>query len=617
VTFVIPPYDPTAQYLYVTYNYTTPGTPAIPATVGPPPTAYVPAVPQTWTDLIFLTYKQGSGNAGFDALFTASSDQGSFMPFIPMIVDKKFISDTYLPDAYAQVKKATRRALSTSYDKLAKTVADNPHSSDIDYAYIVFAVSLNVLENDCRNYIYQFFLKIMEGQSLSSTAFHDWQIAFAAAASSMTTWATWQVAQSNPLNPLYGTIAPVVIPYPQSPGYAIYINSDSRAIMNFGMNIKWDGINETTGSGQLTNPLGQPAKNNEFWFETVSNISVDAPVWVNAAVGTLPTTRAMTHVRLNWQVDSSHWRCLDIYNLTHSNSIYGGKEIIITAIDALADPKESGFLIPLNESIYKSMNLVISTQMATACCFMVFNQYTITTGPWWSSDAFKVIALVVGIAISVLTGGIGAIGLLGSNIAVGTMLGLTGTAAAVLGAVVNALAAIVLVQLIQVGSTALFGPQLGAIIGAIAGLIALQVGTGLANGTSMSDLLNSMLQPTNILKLTEAVGNGFAEVMQGNAAKIYQDQQDMIKSYDVASAKLEAQYQLEFGTGGGADLTINPLALLDVSLPNVKPNVVLVETPSTFLSRTLMTGGDICDLTFGSVSDFCSLNTSTTLPALT
>jgi len=624
-TFTLPPFDATAQYLYVAYNYGipgTPGSPEIPATVGPPPTPDIPAVPyvpDTWTQVLFLAYKQGSGNPAFDALFTATSDTGLFFPYIPIMVDKNFISASYMPDVYTQAKKAVTKSLNAKYDDIVTKIKANANVGDIDYAYIVFGVSLNVAENACRNYIYQFFLDIMQGLNLSNSEFQDWQAAYAVAAASMATWAEWQVAQSDSTNPLYGTASPTVVPYPAAPSYSVQVASTNDAILNYNMTISWAGLNETTGSGQLMNELGVPAKAGEFWFENTSNTFVSAPAWVNAAIGSLPTTQEQTHTRLYWQVDSNSWRALDIYNLTHTNAIYGGKTVVTTAIAALSDSSESPFIIPLNEEIYASMSLITSTQMATACCFLVFNSYTVVTAPWYTAGWFKVLLIVVVIALSVATGGlgIGAGGLLGTNLSVGMSLGLSGTAAAIVGAVANALAAIVLVQLIQVGSTDLFGPQLGAIIGAIAGIVALQVGTALAMGTTPSALLGQMLQPTNLLKLTESAGNGFAQVLQGDAQKIQASTQTMEAQYNAADAQVEAQYTAMFGAGGGADLAINPLSLTDVNLPNVPNSTIVAEAPSNFLNRTLMTGSDVCNLSMSYISNFCDANLSTTLPNMT
>jgi len=576
--------------------------PAVPA---------IPAVPVNMSTTQFLVYKQYTGNAAFDALFSTTTDAGNFMPYIPMILNTNQISSTYLPTVYAQSQIAVQKALGTTvtFDDLMAKVQVNPSLSSISYAYIVFGVSLNVLENTCRDYIYQFFLSIMQGEVTSSTAFAAWQTAWAAAATAMTAWETWQVGGS--VGP-----APAILAYPQSPRTSISVTS-SNPTMDYSMTISWDNCAETVGTGQLTTDLGNLAQTGDFWFETVSNYAVPIPAWVNNS-GLASGSQTQTHIRLNWQVDTNNWRCLDIYNLEHANLIYGGNGVITTAAQALASATESGFIIPLNTTIYKNMPLPTSTQMATACCFIVFNSYTVTTTPWYESGWFAVLIIIAFIAVSVFTVGGGAIGLLGTSLAVGTAVGFTGLTAIIVGAAVNALAAIVLISLIQKGATALFGPQLGAIIGAIVGLIALQVGSAMASGMSASDLLGQMLQPMNLLKLTEAAGNGYAQVMQLQAQATNASTQAMLATYNTASAKLEAQSVEMFGSGGGAaNLDINPMSLTDYQAPSTTTNPLgtqlLIESPQTFFDRTLMVGTDICNLSSAYINNFCTANLDTTL----
>jgi hypothetical protein len=615
-TFVITGFNPAAQYLYVAYNYTVPGIPGVPAvpySAGPPVVAAVAAIPPvapTMSPTMFLSYAQGSGNASLDTFFVTTTDAGYFMPYIPMIINKNFVSSTYLPALYAQVVQATQKALGTTvkYDDLVTKVKANPNVGQIDYAYMVFAVSLNVLENTCRNYIYQFFLSIMAGETISSSAFATWQAEWAAASASMLAWDAWQAAGGI-------GIAPTILSYPQSPGASITVASSAGSAMNYNMTISWAGCYETLGTGTLTTDLGSTAKTGEFWFETVSNVAVSSPAFISAAAGFGGGSQTQSHIRLYWQVDSNNWRCLDIYNLVHTNMIYGGKAVITQAADALASATESGFLIPLNEAIYESMSLTTSTQMATACCFIVFNAYTVTTAPWYTAGWFYVLLIVVTIAISVMAGGAGAVGLLGTSIGVGTALGFTGLTAIIVGAAANAISAIILISLVQAGSKAIFGPQIGAIVGAIVGLLALQVGTALMNGLSPSELLNLMTQPMSLIRLTESVGNGYAQVMQLQAQAINASTQTMLTSYNAADAKLNAQYEEVNGTSGGvANLTINPLSLTDFQVPTNPMSMVVTETPQSFFDRTLMTGSDICNLSQAFITDFCKANLASNLP---
>lgn len=532
-TFTITGFNVSAQYLYATYIFSTP---AVPVTV-PPGTP-------TSSALQYLAYEQNTGNSAFDALFVTSGTAGYFFPFIPIRVNSTFISPTFAPAIYTAAVKATKKATGGSYDAIVASMKTNASVGNIDYAYIVFGVSINTQENAALSYIYQFFLAAMSGLPTTYT------------------------------------------------NYAVCVASAGFTYMNYNMTVMWDSSVETFGSGVLTNATGANANAGDVWFTTLEDgISV----------------------RLNWQVDASTWRYLTITNLTHVNLIYAGNAVATSAVDGLASATDSGFIFPLNQGIYESISLINSTQVSTACCLIVCNSYTVTTEPWYETNLFKVLLIVAVIAVVAFTANPAAIGLLGSNAAVGVALGLTATSAAMVGAVVNTLAAMILVQLVSSGSSMLFGQQFGAIIGAIAGLVMLQVGTALMNGTSAAQLLNTLTQPMNLLKLTEAAGNGYAQFMQIDANKINASTQTMLNDYSKASANLTTQYEQMFGQDGGADLSINPLALTDVNLPNVHPNVVLAETPESFFSRTLLSGSDIASLSMDFVNNFCDASLSTLL----
>ena len=67
----------------------------------------------------------------------------------------------------------------------------------------------------------------------------------------------------------------------------------------------------------------------------------------------------------------------------------------ISAKEALEDVEESGFIIPLHEGVYRAMGLKDSTQMATACSFMVFNCYQVVKKKWYQTGIFKIILVVI------------------------------------------------------------------------------------------------------------------------------------------------------------------------------------------------------------------------------
>src|SRR5690606_6555738 len=108
---------------------------------------------------IFI-YKKGDGNSTLDAMFEQNADMSNFFPFIPFRLDNKFVGEDYLPEVYAEAKKAYKRSTTGKFDAMVESLEDNEQLDDIDFAYCVFGVSLNVLENTSRKYVYKFFQEI-------------------------------------------------------------------------------------------------------------------------------------------------------------------------------------------------------------------------------------------------------------------------------------------------------------------------------------------------------------------------------------------------------------------------------------------------------------------------
>lgn len=556
---------------------------------------------KTWSGRPYVyIYREGTGNPTFDSFFGDSADQGSFYPFIPFRLDNKFVSGSYLPDIYTKSKKAFKKATRGKYDQMINKIADNASLGDIDYAYLVFGVSLNVANNECRRYIYEFMKANMYG-GIDGSTYLNWRTQWYAAQASMDAWINWRSHQEAGM-PLFGTPEPTVLPYPTPKTASIYVNSYNQPTMNFDMKITWAGIVESVGSGLLK--FG--AKTGEVWIEKLGTETFGQYVYGNN--GENPTVeyvaRTIDHIRIYFQKSQTQWSILDIYGWEHENMIYGGKSILITAGEALDDADESGFVIPIHDRILRDLPLKISTQVATTCNNLVFNCYTVVKQKWYQSGLFKIILVVVIIAVSVFTMGASAgasVGLLGTNAAVGAALGYTGMAAIFAGAIANAVAAMILTQLIMSVSTNLLGPKIGAIIGAIASFVALQVGSALSVGTDFSQALQTMMRPDNLLKLTSSIGNGISQMIQGNIAEITEQTQNLLKDYSEQTKQIGQAFEDNIGYDSGM---INPLSFTDTF-------GFSRESPTSFLSRTLMTGSDIAQLSNDLISGFTQVTLNT------
>jgi hypothetical protein len=547
-TFVPEDYDTAASYLYAAYSiattnptYDADGNQTGEETVQGPPQVFI--------------YRIGSGNADLDALAEDAKPLGQFFPMIPVRINSNFLSPQYFNDAYREAKKAYKKLTNGGkFDELVDKVADNKDLDDIDYTYVSLGVSLNVIEKSCKRYLYEFFSLLMQGQ------------------------------RGGPSGPSGGLVGGT---------NSIRITNTGPFFTGYDMRLEWGSIRESFAQGQ-----GRPgARRGDLWFETLAFGQPGTGDSTMKKAGKFPGQGG--HIRLYWQTGDNSHRYLDIRDLVHRNFIYGNYAIVITGPEALADGEESGFIVPLHYETFRQTPLVHATQMATACCFLVFNCFQVRRQRWYEVGIFQVL-IVVAIAVvsAVLTGGT-TVGLLGTALAVGTSLGLTGITAAIVGAVVNALAALVLVSIIEKAATAVFGPTIGQLIAAIAVIVIGNVASNFQATGQLAVNWGDFMRADNLMKLTQAAGKAWETEIQLETQRIVRETELYAKDLQGQLGAIQRQYLETFG----APVYIDPTWLTDSG------ERVLNESRDTFLTRTLMTGSDIATLSNDLLTNFAEYTT--------
>ena len=561
-------------------------------------------------------YEIGTGNDVLDAL-TVQIESGTptpeYFPYIPLRRKNKSIAHADYEDTYTLARQAYRKASgNASFEDLVSEIDENEDIDDIDHAYIVFGVPLNVKENACRQYLYQFFKNLIPRQAVDERFMRNFRDGVQNYETTVGEWETWRQNQNNPSSPEFNNPPPTSsIPFVSMPTVStIRLKTDdsTHSMDQLDFRLSWIAINEEFFTG-----LGKPdAKKNEVWFEKGDIIE-----WIgffgsqntndrrNSISAWFRVKNQIETTYLYWQTSETTYKRLTIYGAIHRNVVYKGKSVDITAHEALDDPNESGFIVCLHNPTIRAMRLVDSTQMATANTFIVFNSYEVTKRRWWQSflGMLLIITLVIVVAVIVAPASIAsATGLLGTNAAVGASLGLTGSVAIIAGAVTNALAAILVTRAITDVSVAVFGEKWGAIIGAIA---SFALNFGITNGFQ-NLTLNSLIQTENIMAFTNALANGYSGWVEANIMDIQETMEGEYKEYE---DRMDEIQDLINGLGFNNDLLFEPMSLID----SVKGNDsgsgnYLPETVDEFIHRTTMTGSDIVDLTLAMVTDYPKLN---------
>ena len=305
-------------------------------------------------------YTIGTGNATLDAL-AADSDASNFQeffPFLPLRLNNVAVDEgVYATNGlFEETRKAYRKA---NHFK-------NIEPGDIDYAYIMYGVSLNVQENACRKYIFNFLENMIPFQNSGSGTMADFPASIAAHAQAKADLEAWEATDWDNL-PFWEDRPP----RPEIPSLSIpevtniRLRTGSPLMPSFDIRMQWSHIDieQITGVYDYDDGLlgTRPAKKNEVQFQKNGTISweEETGIW-NLFFDTRTTvTKTVEVTEMYWQIDDNTYRKLTVYGLIHSNYIYGGKAVTTTAHEALDETGEpSGFVVPLHYPTMKAMSIV-------------------------------------------------------------------------------------------------------------------------------------------------------------------------------------------------------------------------------------------------------------------
>lgn len=554
---------------------------------------------------IFI-YLRGGGDGELDAIFTQSMDGGEYFPFVPLKTDLKpgkkarqvFVDNATFPDLYkANVSLMRKVSGKNTYDEMLEKLKESDGSKDINYAYVFFGVSINTPDTSAMVYLFKFF-RAMMGTGTGDPAYVSFEAAWKRAEESAKNWNAWYLAQSDPDSPLFGLVEPSILPYPSAPSTTVSLRSNNK--FNLDYRVSWNGMKLVKGTGRATPKIkthyGAMAKGKKSDFNETGWLGFRLANVIGSKINP-----AGDEIIIYYQIDQNNWEAIHIYGLTSLNMIYGGKGVYKTAREEMDNKEESGLIIPLNDAVFRSMSLVAATQMTTGCMYMVINTYQTWDKKYWQTDWFKVIIIVIIVALTVFSGGAAAplSGTIGGMAA--TTVGLTGIAAMVFAVVVNAIAGMIISRILTAAATAIFGEQVGMIIGAIASIVAMNAMNSFAAGQQFN--IMDAFNGDNLIKLTSTIASDFGKLYAQETTKLIADTQTMMAEYKVKSEEYKNAYNEEFGNRA----LLDPLKFLDSS------EQLYFENSSAFLTRTLMTGSDISGLSMDAIGMLTEIGTSVNL----
>ena len=514
-------------------------------------------VDETTSETVPREFVLGTGEWPIlDSLWLSRANvEQTFFPSIPFRVDNKdMLADNLSEtDHYKDVVKIVS-LMGMDAVSIRDQINSNPDIKEIDYAFMVAGANMNTESQAEMDYLYRFW-DLCRERSTANQADH-------------TSW----VAQA-----LFERSKPktnsLVIQDPQSKNGAYKIT------------IEWDYINKSIVTGEVAAgaKIGQMAITtgattvHEFGA-TNSRSSVDSTV-----------------VRIRKQITETQYEELAISGAVHKNDVYQGKTVETLARDARTDPtKNEGFLIPLHMGIFNTMSMVKRTQLAQECIYLVFNTYVKTKKKWYQTGWFKVLLAIVLIVITVVSAGTAApaTSSVWGAATVAATLGITGALGLLLvGMALSALYSYMVSYLMgrwSAGFESVFGKKWAAVVMSI-----ISIGTSaLTGGLTSTDWLKTAVQ---IIDIASQLFTAYAKGSMIVQKEKYDAFMDKVEEDRKALEKLSNEF---FGE--------DDLVSVDYLLQLQK--TLREDSPTTFLTRTLMTGSDIVDITLGQVSEMATMN---------
>jgi hypothetical protein len=489
------------------------------------------------------------------------------------------------------------------------SIEENPDVGDIDYAFLVHGVCLNTKNHVAKEYLYKFLSQLKDTQTYSRADFDNYQNEVAAAEASRQEWERYLELQSR--GGYYAEIAGRPPLEPQMVATEPDLNTfeiSAPALPNLRQRMSWSFMNESIMSGNCQRFDGDAnrtkANPGEYHIHMASPYKFKTRIRYNGSDNDEPRyywgEKNLPRMFLMYQINPFSYKRLEIVGFMHENFVYRRETVRIKAEDALSDPEPSGFLVPLHAPTLSGMGMSKATRLAGSTSHILFNSYERVRQKWYERTVFRILLVAAVAALSVIIPGLGGAagsGILGANLAVGTALGMTtALSAAIAGAIANALAAVVVTTLISSGATALFGEKIGAVIGAIAFFVSTSYMTSIS--TSGSFEWSKFMSADNILRLADATVNGVTAYMDAETREIYE------KIGDVRSdeaAKMEEIEQLYKSVLGDTGVDFDPLELTNAAMN-------FLESSQAFLSRTLLTGTDVVNISHSMISDFVEIS---------
>lgn len=448
----------------------------------------------------------------------SDSKVNQYLPIVPLRVSNK---DLLVPNNTAQylTTKKILKIVELDVEELRAGINNNPDIADIDHAYFTFGIGMRSTERWALDYIYWFFLDNYAKQAATKSDLEDWKA----------------------LDPKKGP-----------PKYNTLTVSDE----SYNMVYFWYYVDRTEHAGRIGD-IGHTTidlTNDKGNFDKMSykpNSSSSDREWDQRSIHDV--------IYIYRQITENTYVQLAVCGFTQYNHIYDTSKNVVTTV---ASKENEEVFLPVNNSYASTLSFLDRNSFYYASMRILINAYETVKLKWYQTGFFQFVTQVIAMAITVMTGGLGAFI---QSLSVAISAGLIATGLFVAKLVLSGI--VVKFGFEYLADT--LGVEWAAIIAAVAVTYGALGSKGLLNLPFASDLT---FVGTTLLKSGK-------EYLASIGEDIADDYSAMMYEYGQKQEELDAANEL---LETNSDMLADPLSLYtDVGM-------VPLESPSTYISRSLL-----------------------------
>lgn len=297
-----------------------------------------------------------------------------YFPIVP-IREKGRRIKTDDPELY-QRGRHTLRTLGIKIEDLDEAIHDsgNTDLDFLDHAYVIVAVDIATKVDNSNLYLYEHFNALYYESGVKEEDFTYWN--------------------THVRKEVDNTDAGASLPPPPP------INRLNVSDGKYKMVLGWKYITKTLESGVVTR-LGKVVKD---YFSV-------PPSYIGGVTNPNHYTIENAYIRFRKQVTPTEYIEIQVHGLVHTNFIGSSdKEIrttLTTAFTTDTDDDKNNFVIPLRYDLMQSMGAIKGHDLLYDSVRAVFNSHTTQKLKWYQTGAFKVLVVIVAVAITIFTAGTG------------------------------------------------------------------------------------------------------------------------------------------------------------------------------------------------------------------